>query len=207
MTDSEKKHKDGFERRKEHSKENIRRAALALFSQFGVERVSIVDIAKEAGVSQATIYNNFGSKEALAREFVTTMVNLLVDNAEAVLSPPIPFEEKITAFVEFISGTIARGLSPEPEQASFPGGMALQADPEIREVLDTAKKKMIDLLLAVIHEGKAQNLIHANSSDEAYRIYLTAFMDIFVDPKIQVKLFASPELVEDLTTLMINGLQ
>jgi len=44
-----------------------------LFSQFGVEKVSIVDIARKAGVSQATIYNNFGSKEALVREFVTPL--------------------------------------------------------------------------------------------------------------------------------------
>ena len=57
---------DGFTRRKEQSKEDIRRAAWELFSQFGVMKVSIADIARKAGVSQATIYNHFGSKEALA---------------------------------------------------------------------------------------------------------------------------------------------
>jgi AcrR family transcriptional regulator len=58
---------DGFTRRKEQSKEEIRKAAWELFGQFGVEKVSIVDIARKAGVSQATIYNNFGSKDALAK--------------------------------------------------------------------------------------------------------------------------------------------
>ena len=56
----------------EQSKEDIRKAAWELFGQFGVDKVSMADIAKKAGVSQATIYNNFGSKEALIREFVTT---------------------------------------------------------------------------------------------------------------------------------------
>ena len=61
---------NGFERRKEQSKEEIRRAAWELFAQFGVERVSMADIARKAGVSQATIYNNFANKETLTREFV-----------------------------------------------------------------------------------------------------------------------------------------
>jgi AcrR family transcriptional regulator len=65
---------DGFARRKEQSKEDIRKAAWELFSQFGVDKVSIADIAHKAGVSQATIYNNFSNKESLAREFVTNAV-------------------------------------------------------------------------------------------------------------------------------------
>ena len=69
---------DGFARRKEQSKEEIRKAAWELFSQFGVDKVSMTDIARKAGVSPATIYNNFDSKEALAREFVSGMVEELV---------------------------------------------------------------------------------------------------------------------------------
>jgi AcrR family transcriptional regulator len=203
----ENKYKDGFERRKEHSKKNIRRAALELFSQFGVDRVSIVDIAKKAGVSQATIYNNFGSKEALAREFVTTMVAQLVGNAEKALSPAMPFDEKITAFIGFISAAMTHGYAPDAAHASLPGSIALQADPEIQEILDTAKKKMIDLLLDVVYEGKDQGFIQSDVSDETYMIYLTAFMDIFIDPKIRVRFLANPGLVEDLTTLIINGLR
>lgn len=207
MNKLEKQFKDGFDRRKEHSKENIRRASLELFSQFGVDRVSIIDIAKKAGVSQATIYNNFGSKEVLAREFVTTMVDLLVNNAEKALSPAMPFEEKITAFIGFISNAIAHGYSPDAAHASLPSNVALRSDPEIQEIMDTAKKKMIDLLLTVVDEGKAQGFINSSISEEAFKIYFNAFMDTFTDPKIQVKLLANPGLVEDLNTLMINGLR
>jgi AcrR family transcriptional regulator len=54
---------NGFTRRKEQSKDDIRKAAIELFSQFGIEKVNISDIARKAGVAQATIYNNFGSKD------------------------------------------------------------------------------------------------------------------------------------------------
>ena len=66
---------DGFERRKEQSKEDIRRAAEELFSRFGAEKVSVNDIARKAGVSQATIYNNFGSKDELVHDYRKSIVS------------------------------------------------------------------------------------------------------------------------------------
>ena len=66
---------DGFERRKEQSKEDIRRAAEELFSRFGADKVSVNDIARKAGVSQATIYNNFGSKDELVHDYRKSIVD------------------------------------------------------------------------------------------------------------------------------------
>ena len=41
---------NGFERRKDQSKENIRRAAYELFNKFGISKVSVNDIARKANV-------------------------------------------------------------------------------------------------------------------------------------------------------------
>lgn len=48
---------NGFERRKERKKESIRQAAMQLFMEHGMRKVSIGEIADKAGVSQVTIYN------------------------------------------------------------------------------------------------------------------------------------------------------
>ena len=106
---------DGFARRKEQSKEDIRMAAWELFSQFGVDKVSMTDVARKAGVSQATIYNNFGSKEALAREFVTTMVESLVSRVQEIVVSEHTYREKMTAFFQFISAMMRGG---NPKRAS-----------------------------------------------------------------------------------------
>lgn len=58
---------DGFEKRREQKKRNILEAALALFMEYGIQRVSITEIAKKANVSQVTIYTYFESKENLVR--------------------------------------------------------------------------------------------------------------------------------------------
>jgi AcrR family transcriptional regulator len=180
---------------------------LELFSRFGVEKVSIKDIAKKAGVSQATIYNNFENKDALVREFVTIMVDQLVDGAKQSLASAAPFEDKIAAFVQFVSGMIAQGHASDAEQSFLSSSLDLINDPEIRTIRETAKEEMISLLLDVVREGKDQGQVNPGISEEAFTIYFTAFMDSLADPRTQLKLMANTKLVEELTSLMFGGLQ
>ena len=197
---------DGFARRKEQSKEDIRKAAWELFSQFGVERVSIVDIARKAGVSQATIYNNFGSKETLVRKFVTTMVDQLVNRVQEVLSYDKPYWEKMAAFINIIAEMMANGRPSEGNVTGFTNNYALQNDPEIKKIRDSAQGRMTDLLLGLIREGKEQGQIHSDISEDALLVYFKAFMDIFIDPQFQQQYYKNPKVVQDLGSLMIYGL-
>jgi AcrR family transcriptional regulator len=196
---------DGFTRRKEQSKDDIRKASWDLFSQFGVEKVSMVDIARKAGVSQATIYNNFGSKETLAREFVTTMVDQLVNRVQEVLSYKQPYWCKMAAFIQFISETMANGRPFEGDRIGLAASSDLLNDPEIRKIRDSAQERMTNLLLGLIHEGEEQGQINLNLSEDAYRVYFKAFMNIFIDPQFQHRYYKDPKLVQDLGSLMIYG--
>jgi AcrR family transcriptional regulator len=197
---------NGFERRKEQSKEEIRRAAWELFAQFGVERVSMADIARKAGVSQATIYNNFGSKETLAGEFVAIVVDGLVDGIEQVLAPEMPFREKMAAFANYIGEMIATGRPFEAGTTIFSSSADLQNDPEIRKIRDAAREKMTGLMLRLVAEGRAQGQVDPSLSDEALHVYFRAFMDVFIDPQLQRRFASSAALVQELGSLMIYGL-
>jgi AcrR family transcriptional regulator len=197
---------DGFTRRKEHSKEDIRKAAWELFSQFGVEKVSVADIARKAGVAQATIYNNFGSKEALAREFVTAVVDQLVSRAQEVLSPDKLYWDKMAAFIQFISEMMARGGPSEVDVTVLAASSDLRNDPEIKKIRDLAQDRMVNLLLGLVQEGKEQRQIGMGVSDEAYRIYFIAFMNVFTDPQLQDRFHRNPRLAQDLGALMMCGL-
>ena len=197
---------NGFARRKERSKEEIRKAAFELFSQFGVDRVSMVDIARKAGVSQATIYNNFGGKEALVREFVTAAVDQLIDGIEAILTPDKRYTEKMAAFMAFISDMLAHTTSLAAENPVFTSKLDLHNDPEIKTIRDAAQQKMTNLLLGVIREGKAQGQIDPALSEEACGIYFQAFMDIFTTPHLQQRFQRDPGLVQSLGALLNYGL-
>ena len=196
---------DGFARRKEQSKEDIRKAAWELFSQFGVDKVSMTDIARKAGVSQATIYNNFGSKEALVREFVTTMVESLVSHAKEIDAPKRSYEEKMAAFFQFISAMMAGGRPSASGSAIFTSSLELQNDPEIKEIRMKAQEEMLALLLGLTEEGRQQGQVDAAPSEAALRIYFTIFMDAFTHGEFQYEYSRNPKLVEELGALMMYG--
>jgi len=198
---------DGFARRKEQSKEDIRKAAWELFSQFGVDKVSIMDIARKAGVSQATIYNNFDSKDALAREFVTSAVEQLVNRVQEILTPERQFREKMAAFIQLISEMMVNGRPSAAESAVFASSIDLQNDPEIKKIRMEAQEKMIDLMLGLIREGKQQGQVNPDLSNEALSIYFAVFMDVFSNPQLQHQFFHHPGLVQELGALMISGLR
>ena len=58
---------NAYERRMKRNKERILQATLELFQVHGIKKTTTNDIAREAGVSPATVYNHFGSKEDLVR--------------------------------------------------------------------------------------------------------------------------------------------
>lgn len=198
---------DGFTRRKQQSKDEIRKAAWELFSQFGVDKVSITDIARKAGVSPATIYNNFESKEALAREFVSGMVEELVNRAQEIISPQGSYQEKINAFFQFISAMMAGGKPASEGVAVFASSLDLQNDPEIREIRTKAQEKMLTLLLSLIEEGRRERQVTADISEEALRIYFILFMDAFTHTEFQRQYPRNPNLVNELGDLMLYGLR
>lgn len=197
---------DGFARRREQSKEDIRRAAWELFGQFGVDKVSVADIARKAGVSQATIYNNFGSKEALAREFVTASVEDLVNRFQEILAAKRSYREKMEAFFQGISGILEAGKSSSADTAVFTGSLDLLNDPEIKRIREEAQEKMTGLLLDLVKEGRQQKQVNPDVSEAALRIYFQVYMDVFTHPEFQRQYHQHPRIVQEMGSLMIHGL-
>jgi len=197
---------DGFTRRKEKSKEDIRKASRELFSQFGVDKVSIADIAHKADVSQATIYNNFGSKEALVREFVTSAVEQLVNRVQEILTPKKQYHEKMLAFIQFISDIMVNGRPSAADSAIFTSSY-LQNDPEIKTIRMEAQRKMTGLMLELVQEGKQQGQVNPDLSEEVLSIYFAVFMDVFTNPELLHRFYHHPELIRELGSMMLNGLR
>jgi AcrR family transcriptional regulator len=186
---------DRFERRKERSKEDIRRAAEELFSQYGTDKISINDIAARAGVSQATVYNNFGSKEELVSDYRKTIVNKIAGKFQEILVWKKSWIEKFQGFLQsWIDIADRYRLETASRSSNRPASR------------DSINKEIENSFREFIQEGKKQKQVGADVSEEAMMAYIKFLQEGMANhPEIQNKMQHDVKLSQDLITLFIYG--
>ncbi|QHQ61355.1 TetR family transcriptional regulator [Anaerocolumna sedimenticola] len=91
---------NGYEKRTNAKKEAIINAAGELFTNRGITDVGISEIAAKANVSQVSIYNYFGDKNALAKEVLIKYLDHIIEGYDEILQKEIPFSEKLKIIME-----------------------------------------------------------------------------------------------------------
>ncbi|MBO7941362.1 TetR/AcrR family transcriptional regulator [Streptomyces antibioticus] len=79
------------------ARESLLDAAFAALARRPWSAVRMVDVAATAGVSRQTLYNEFGSKEGLARALVRREADGYLAGAERALAAPGDVRERLTA--------------------------------------------------------------------------------------------------------------
>ncbi|MDH5400685.1 MAG: TetR/AcrR family transcriptional regulator, partial [Cyclobacteriaceae bacterium] len=69
--------------------------AKELFWKYGIRRVTIEEICKEAGVSKMTFYKFFPNKVALANTILEKIMDESLGNFEDIVNSDLPFTEKV----------------------------------------------------------------------------------------------------------------
>jgi AcrR family transcriptional regulator len=90
------------ERKKARTRRVIADAAARLFAERGYERVAVSDVAREAEVSDQTVYNYFQTKEQL----VTDRDQLVRDELSRRIRTRAPGTTPAAAIREFVLGTV-----------------------------------------------------------------------------------------------------
>src|ERR1700761_5061999 len=90
------------ERKKARTRQVIADAAARLFAQRGYEQVAVSDVAREAEVSEQTVYNYFQTKEQL----VTDRDQLIQDELSRLIRTRAPGTTPAAAIREFVLDTV-----------------------------------------------------------------------------------------------------
>jgi AcrR family transcriptional regulator len=176
-------------------------AAVALFGRtHDVKKVSLESIAREAEVSPATIYNQFGNREQLLCEVVKTLIRDNLERNRRIINSDLPFAQKISSI---ISGKL--------DIASEMNGEVLEKiinqDPAISPFIDQVYNDEIrPLWLTMLADGKKQGYIDESMDEQALLIYLDALKAGFKANQDALKTYATnPALIEQLTHIMFYG--
>ncbi len=172
---------DGFQRRRNKKMKSILQAAFELFAARGVKDVSTAEIAKKAGVAQASIYNFFQSKENMAREALFAFLDEQMRASEAVLNSHLPFREKVEKLL-FITDEATRQSSPELFHS------LITSDPMLQQFMEEYSLRQTDpFILRLVEQGRAEGVINQDLSDEAILVYIRALRQMLSQPSISKK--------------------
>ncbi len=185
---------NGFQRRREKKMKSILVAAWELFLARGIKDASIAEIAKKAGVSQASIYNFFQSKENLVRETLLAYLEEQRKESETILESEIPFREKVEKLL-FLTDESTRQTSPELFES------AIRIDPLILDLLIEYSKKISEpFILRLVEQGRKEGFINNHYSNEAILLYIGSLRALLTQPSI------TKEARIDLNALFFYGL-
>ena len=159
---------NGFERRRQQKMEQIRQAAFLLFSKFGIQKVSIQDIAKKANVSQVTIYNYFGSKDELLLQSLKEYLEGQFGSFISIKESPLPFEEKIQKIFE-LKLEASNTFSAELMESLF-----VESGPIADLIRYYSEEKMIPPLMDLLDEGRDLGIITKSISTETLLFLLNS---------------------------------
>ncbi|GAA0342591.1 TetR/AcrR family transcriptional regulator [Bacillus carboniphilus] len=187
---------DGFQRRREQKKLDILDASLNLFLKYGIQKVSISEIAKEANVSQVTIYNYFENKHKLIQEAFIYYVDKTMNEFEKVLNAEIPYPEKIKSII-FNKKEAATEINKE-----FYEYMMKQYSTEGNYIEQVYAQKALPAFIQLFEEGKQQGYVDPNLSNEAILFYVQMLKEYFQQEHVYQKAFP---LTEEIASIFFYG--
>ena len=79
--------------------QDIVATAKTLFWKYGIKRVTIEELCKEASVSKMTFYRFFKNKEALAEYLLVNVMNEWHAQYRAIMKQKSPFSSKINQII------------------------------------------------------------------------------------------------------------
>ena len=156
---------NAYERRIERNKERILQATLELFQVHGINKTTTNDIARKAGVSPATVYNHFGSKEDLVRATVKYFLISTAADFSKIFEGDLSFLGKMEQILLYKSDMLGQ------YQGEFMQTI-ISEDPEIRHIVDSVYLTEIkQVVINFYEEGKRQGYVNPELSTETIMRY------------------------------------
>lgn len=146
--------------RKQRTTDALLRAAEEIFSDRRMDEVTVEEIAERAGVSYATIYNNFGSKAGLHAAVVERALDVNWQFTKRAFSPDkTPVEQMYAAAEEYLQFYLQypeyfRMLAFPGDPGRYPAGQALSQ--RLAREIDEQNDRIVHAIQRGIDAGVAR---------------------------------------------------
>ena len=151
-------------------KERILTTTEKLLRRHGASKLSVVDVAREIGMSHGNVYRFFGSKQVLLGAIAERWLVQVMAPLTVICRSDKPADAKLIEWIEKLRSIKRQRFSDDPELFALYQEIAEQARDEVVRHLD----QMLDQLQLIIEEGNSQGIFHAPDSRRAAQAVLNA---------------------------------
>ena len=188
--------------REGQTREKIIFSALALFSEMGIGKTSMNDVAFHAGVTRVTVYRYFGDKRELVREAFLRVERVFQEGLATL-------EQNPETDWKSVLDQIGEGLSALPKGDAFSRTNELKrlypdTYNELQNVRETILNGLFDHFYAV---AESRGMLRPGlNRPVAQAIFWELIINFFDNPRFASFEFSDVELFRVMTDILLHGI-
>lgn len=171
-----------------------------LFWKYGIKRVSVEEICKEAGVSKMTFYKYFSNKDQLVNELLNIIINESTAKYREIMDAKIPYKEKVIKTIHLKMEATAK-MSEE-----FYQDLMTNAHPDTKKFLEKKTRESLNLIMQDYIEAQKRGDIRKDVKPEFIMYFLNHMYVMANDPAL-IHLYQKPqERINELVNFFFYGI-
>jgi len=171
-----------------------------LFWKYGIKRVTIEEICKEAGVSKMTFYKHFKNKTEVVKIIIAKITTEATEKYESIMAQDIPFADKISQSLQLKMEQTAE-MSHE-----FVDDYYRNAEAERRGYLNEKVQHSLKLVYKDYVEAQKRGEIRTDLKPEFIIYLLNKLLEIIQDEQLE-SLYPKPQdLIMEITNFFFYGI-
>lgn len=165
----------------EDRKAEILQAFKRLVSRFGLDKTTMQDIAKEAGVSVGVIYKDYANKEELIDAYADLVIKRFVVEYQKLVdkssSPDQQLHDLIVGSFKLMNQTIIDDLGIHQILADDNSLKYVRKNFSRKRELET---HMVNMIVEVLRDGVTQGVFRVDDIQQTAVLFLEAFDGYFI---------------------------
>lgn len=185
-----------------NKKTDIVNTARALFSQFGLKKVTTDDIARESGISKATIYKYFRNKSDILNSVVDLETEILLKKINRAVAGADSVLDKLKAYLLTKITTVHELINfyHVTREYSNPYWPYIE---EARNKFMSAEKK---IMAKILRAGNKNNELAVDNIELAASIIITSLKSHEYEWSIQEHNITLEKYIDFMINTIINGI-
>jgi AcrR family transcriptional regulator len=189
--------------RESNPRERILEAAEVLFARHGLDKTTLADIARRAGLSKATLYHHFpAGKESIFREAVNGIIETRWQRLLTYVRAGTSAADRLRRYLSeriavFDREVTVRGISPE---------VWTNLKPWIDLTLESHLERDRGLIRDIVEEGVQEGWIRPVDPEFAARLIQSALQGLTVDGPLETAALARQRDTDALIRFIERGL-